>query len=231
MPESTLITRMQQMVSQWEEDSDQRAIFLKCYQRMTENMLQALNRQEFIDPIWVNQLLQKFSGYYFTALHAYEVLPASAPRVWQIAHDHGRNPDTWALQKLLLGVNAHINYDLILVLADLLSHEWDDISRDLRETRHADYLHVNEIIGRTIDIVQDEILEPAMPLMELIDRIMVRGDELVVSRLLVGWRDKVWDRAILLLKAKTTMELNQLVNEAELNALRIAKVILLNDSH
>jgi len=229
MAESKLITCMQNMITKWEDDSDQRLIFLKCYQMMTENMLLAIDRNEFEDPIWVDQLLHNFTEYYFTALQAYEGNPISALKVCQIAHNYGRNSTTWAPQKLLLGVNAHINYDLIMTLADLLSPEWQAIPENQRGVRHLDYLYVNEIIGDTIDAVQDEIIEPDMPLMKLVDRLFLRGDEILISHLLVGWRDNVWHHTMLLLKANSILEQNRLVNEAERNALKHASAILMTD--
>ena len=54
------------------------------------------------------------------ALHAYENHSSDAPEVWQLAHSAAIDPHITALQKLLLGVNAHINYDLVLTVASQL---------------------------------------------------------------------------------------------------------------
>src|SRR4030065_45099 len=104
---------MQTRIRQWEEASDQRAIFLTCYLMMTRNMLSAISQHEFNDAAWVDQLLHRFAEYYFVALEAYEQDPAAAPSVWRLAHNTTQDPSALALQNLLLGVNAHINYDLV----------------------------------------------------------------------------------------------------------------------
>jgi hypothetical protein len=74
---------------------------------------------------------------------------------------------------LLLGVNAHINYDLVLTLVDLLEPEWKQLSAEQCQQRHSDYCHVNEIISLTIDIVQDDVLERSIP--------TICGDEIIVG--------------------------------------------------
>jgi len=84
-------------------------------------------------------------------------------------------------------------------LVDLLEAEWSNLSNEQRTARYADYCHVNEVLARTVDRVQDQVLEPAMPGMNLIDVLMGPLDELVVSRLITGWRETVWQSACRLL--------------------------------
>jgi hypothetical protein len=220
---------MQELIMHWEAATDRRSIFLSCYCMMTENMLAAIERGEFKDPAWVDRLLHDFADYYFAALQAYDDNPASAPRVWRVAHDFTQDEHAWALQELLLGVNAHINYDLVLTLAGLLQPEWGRLSENQRSERHSDYCYVNDIIGGTIDAVQDQVLEPAMPWMDLIDRLLGRGDERLISRLLMGWRDRVWDYSMEMLKAESTDERTRLVQQVEAEALKLARAIMLSD--
>lgn len=227
--EPQVVLRMQALVSRWEEESDGRSIFLSCYMMMTRNMLAALDRCEFRDSVWVDRLLQRFAEYYFVALEAYEQDPAAAPRVWQLAHDATRAPNAWVLQKLMLGVNAHINYDLVLTLVELLAPEWSGLSEGTRAERYVDYCHVNEVIGRTIDAVQDQILERTMPAMDIIDRVLGPIDEMVISRLITRWRDEVWRYALRLLDARDASEQAQLIHQVEADALRRASAIALTD--
>jgi hypothetical protein len=220
---------MQDLIDQWESDSDHRSIFLTCYRMMTENMLAAVERKDFKDPPWVEKLLMHFAEYYFNALQAYDQDPHSAPQVWQVAHNFTRNPDAWALQKLLLGVNAHINLDLVLTLGEILETEWELLSEDERASRFWDYCYVNDIIAQTIDAVQDQVLEPAMPWMDLVDKIFGNQDERLISRMLTSWRDKVWDYAMILLAAKATGEQVKLIEQVEADALKLAQGIMLSD--
>jgi len=223
-----VIVQMQSRIRQWKETADDKALFLSCYMMMTSNMLAASNQQEFSDPGWVSKLLHRFADYYFVALQAYEHSPASAPRVWQLAHNAAADPAMAAIRKLLLGVNAHINYDLVLTLVDLLRPEWATLSASQRADRYADHCRVNDVIGRTIDAVQDQVLEPAMPVMDIIDKLLGPIDELLLSRLIAHWRETVWLNATRLLAVEDAQEQAQLVSKIEQEALRIGDFICSN---
>ncbi len=229
LPGSTVISRMEDQIARWTETADQRSIFLRCYLIMTQNMNSAILGGEFQDSAWVAGLLQRFAEYYFTALQDYENNPESAPRVWQVAHDFSRSSRGWAVQKLLVGVNAHINYDLVLTVTEVLKPVWDQLSVDGQRDRYDDFTYVNDIISRTVDAVQDEVIEPEMPVMELIDRLLGREDERLISRMLSEWREKVWQNALSLLQAKTPEEQFLLVRQVEADCLKHARFILLND--
>ena len=107
--DAPVVVRMQSLIKQWQAVSDQRAVFLTCYMMMTSNMLSAIDEHKFVNPTWVDGLLNRFADYYFVALDAYEQNPTAAPSVWQLAHNAAGDHRAWPLQKLLLGFNAHIN--------------------------------------------------------------------------------------------------------------------------
>jgi hypothetical protein len=225
MSEDAVVAQMQALISQWEAASDQRSIFLSCYLLMTENMRLAVRQGEFLDPAWVDRLVDHFAGYYFIALEAYDSDPASAPPVWQLAHRTAADPQALALRKLLLGVNAHINYDLVLSLVDMLAPEWPGLSADRRDERYLDYCHVNQVIGCTVDAVQDQVLEPAMPVLDLIDRLLGPLDERMISSLLAAWREDVWHNAIQLLDTRDARKRREVLQSVEDNALKISEMI------
>ncbi len=196
MTDSTqTLTRMQECLCRWEADGDGRAVFLGCYAQMTANMAAGMAAGEFHDPAWVQRLLVHFAGYYFNALDAYDAGAPVSP-VWICACEAADRPGVSVLVQLLLGVNAHINYDLVLATADVLEEEWASLSPEARAQRQADYNHVNEIIGRTIDVVQDEIIERREPALALIDTLLGPVDEWMVRREIIRWRSKVWQEAI-----------------------------------
>ncbi|MCB8943960.1 MAG: hypothetical protein H6658_09410 [Ardenticatenaceae bacterium] len=220
-----LLTQMAQQIQQWQTAADDKALFLRCYMMMTSNMLQAIEQQQFHDPVWVNALLHRFAHYYFIALQAYETQPQTSPQVWQMAHNAARDPRVSAIQKMLLGVSAHINYDLVLALVDMLQPEWAQLSVEARNGRYADHCRVNEIIGRTIDAVQDEVLEPAMPLMDVVDKLMGPFDELLLSRLIARWRETVWRNAARLLATTEPQARAELLRQIEETAVATGKFI------
>ena len=220
-----VIARMESRVLEWEASADERALFLRCYAMMSGNTLAAIGRREFDDPEWVDRLLHRFADYYFDALEAYEQDPASAPAVWRGAHDLARDRSVWPLQKLLLGINAHINYDLVLALCDVLRPEWGGLTEHGRASRYADHCRINDVIGRTVDAVQDQVVGPATPAMGWIDRLLGPLDEALVSGLIARWREDVWGNAARLLSTADPGEQALLVEAVAEGALRTSRAI------
>lgn len=225
-PALPVTERMQSLLQRWEPANDRRAIFLGCYRLMTVNMLDAIQAQEFHDPVWVDSLLHRFADYYFHALDAYEQSIPAVPAIWRQTFDAAAQPDTQVLQNLLLGVNAHINYDLIFTLVDMLQEEWPGLDEDQRDRRFADHCHVNQVIYRTVDIVQETVLEPRQPSLDILDRLMGGVDEWAISRLISHWRDQVWQDAVAMIEAPQPQEHQRLCQQAELDALQRGRIIL-----
>lgn len=223
----TTIERMQQLADDWAGTGDGRSTFLACYRLMTSSMISAVEHGEFADPEWVDRLLGRFAEHYFAALIAYDEEPALAPAAWRRAHDSCRDPEVWTIQRLLLGINAHINVDLALTLDELLRSEWHELPPPLRAQREADFHLVNEIISRSADIVQDEVLEAAVPSLGMLDVLLGRGDEFMASRLLFTWRDHAWQNTLRLVEAVDQEERQIVLAELEEHALRMADGILL----
>lgn len=229
LPQSQPVTaRMKTLAEQWQAIADRRSIFLSCYSLMTANMLTAISNSEFGDDAWVNTLLHRFADYYFVALQNYENHTPATPAVWQITFDAARVPQTMALQNLLLGVNAHINYDLVLTLTDMLEPEWAQLTSAQKQQRYSDHCHVNKIISRTIDAVQDDILEQWMPALDIVDKLMGRLDEWLISRLITDWRDEVWAHAVTFIETPEPSMREQLRRQVEEVTLKRANAILLH---
>jgi hypothetical protein len=169
-------------------------------------MLKAIQAGEFHDNAWVVELLEHFADYYFNALQAYEQQPGSEPQVWQVAFEAVRDPRANVMQHLMLGINAHINYDLVFALEDVLQAEWAALSHSQRLERYEDHCRVNEVIASTVDAVQDSVVERYAPKMDLIDEGMGRVDEWLVSKMISLYRDRVWKKAVERLQAADEVE-------------------------
>ncbi len=219
-----LTTQMAEQLGAWERRGDRRAIFLACYARMTDNMFAAVTAGRFHDPLWVTDLIHNFAAYYFVALAAYESSDSRLPAAWRAAFDRACGPDTPVVVNLLLGVNAHINYDLVQTLADMLGPVWRDLEPQMRQQRYADYVTVNTVIAETIDRVQDEVVEPYARLMQTLDVVCGPLDEWCTARLLKRWRADVWAQALAVVEAPdlpTRMALRRRADELALARVRL----------
>lgn len=221
-----LLQRMNQQIENWEQTGDQRAIFLRCYTLMSENMINAIAQQRFQDAFWVEMLLRRFADYYFDALYLYNLQHDTTPAVWRETHDATKQGRLHVMQNLLLGINAHINYDLALTLYDILHGEWMFLSTEQQQARFKDHCYVNKIIAETIDSVQDSIIEKEDARLKIVDYLMGRTDEWLLSRLISGWRKSVWEAAQQLLAAKNPEAYQEIRKEMETHTLHRARQIL-----
>jgi hypothetical protein len=217
---------MSTLTQQWEEASDRRAIFLGCYTLMTRNMLAAIDAGRFHDGEWVGRLLRRFVDYYFDALTLYDQASTDTPPVWKLTHDATHQDHVMTLQHLLLGINAHINNDLVFALYDLLAPEWAGLSEAGREQRHTDHTLVNHIIGETVDSVQDQVIDRHAPWFKVIDKLMGPTDEWLTSHLIAHWREEVWDKAVRYLTLADAHERDTFHQKIGLAALRRGEEIL-----
>ena len=141
-----MLQQMDAHVRNWQQQDDQRHVFLTCYRMMTANMLLAIEENKFHDREWVSKLLHHFADYYFEAVSCYDC-GNNVPPVWQEVHQLTMQNKLLKVQSLMIGVNAHINYDLVLALYDLLEPDWNQLSETDREKRYEDHCKVNEIIA------------------------------------------------------------------------------------
>jgi hypothetical protein len=224
--DTALQARMDALITEWEQAGDRRSVFLACYNRMTASMFAALAAGRFHDPAWVSRLTHEFADYYFVALDAYERQDAHLPMVWQRAFELAQVPETPIIQSLLLGVNAHINYDLVQVLADLLEPEWATLTAEQRRMRLLDHTTVNEVIAATIDCVQDDVIGPYARLMGLLDLACGPLDEWCTARLLRLWRADVWGQAVTIVETPDLSVRLELRRHADTLALQRVHLML-----
>lgn len=219
------LDHMQALLDQWEAADDRRCIFLGCYSQMTANMLKTIQAGEFHDNQWVGRLLEHFADYYFKALETYEQQPTIAPAVWQVAFQLTGDPEAHVLQHLMLGINAHINFDLVFALEDVLRDEWADLAPRQRTERYEDHCRVNQVIASTVDAVQDSVVERFAPRMDLVDDGMGHLDEWLASRLISIYRDRVWQKAVERLQAQDEYEREAIGLAVENSSLQRAQLI------
>jgi hypothetical protein len=61
--------------------------------------------------------------------------------------------------------------------------------------------------------------------MKLVDDLMGGADELMISRLIAGWRDNVWQYAVRMLATDDLQQLAALAKQVEADALETGRLI------
>jgi hypothetical protein len=192
-----LIGRMAALLAPLQADGDRRRYFHATYQRTTIAVAEELNRGGFADPEWVERWDVAFADLYLDALEA--SLAGRAPaRPWEIAFN--APADLPPLRHVLLGMNAHINYDLPQALIAVIAEEqFDDPA--LLARREADHRAIDNVLASRVAAEDDELTRlsgPAPPL----DRLLRPFNRLGTQRFLREAREKVWANAIALNRAR-----------------------------
>jgi hypothetical protein len=134
------------------EVGDRRSVFLTVYTEMTRAVEDGLETGFFEDPDWVRRLLVTFANHYRRALVGYERGERSrVPPPWDVGFDAMNSGSTVILQDALLGVNAHIDFDLTYTV--------DQVGMDPnRQSKFEDYARINDILARLVDSVQEALV-------------------------------------------------------------------------
>jgi hypothetical protein len=100
LPEDDIEIQMRALIQRWDESSDRRSVFLKCYLMMTQNMHLAIQLGEFRDPAWVDHLVNHFAGFIYGAW-AFEREPAAPPVANRLTRQLAK-PKCWRY-KIVIG--------------------------------------------------------------------------------------------------------------------------------
>ena len=162
-----LIGRMAALLEPLQAAGDQRQYFHATYQRTTIAVAEEIRRGGFADPGWVERWDVAFADLYLDALAA--ALAGRRPaRPWAIAF--GAPAGLPALRHVLLGMNAHINYDLPqALLAVITDEEFADPA--LLARRKADHRAIDEVLAARVGAEGDELAAVSGPASRL-DRLL-----------------------------------------------------------
>ena len=129
-------------------------VFLTTYQRTTRAVGEAIERASFEDPEWVEHWDVVFADLYLTALDAELDGGGKVPRPWQLAF--AAPPDLHPLRHVLLGINAHVNYDLPQALLAVISD--DDFTHPVvMDRRRRDHERIDKVLASRVAAEDDEL--------------------------------------------------------------------------
>jgi hypothetical protein len=201
-----LIARMAALLEPLEAAGDKRRYFHATYLRTTIAVAEEISRGGFADAAWVeNTAGRKPSQPWSIAFGA----PAGLP----------------PLRHVLLGMNAHINYDLPQALVAVISDEqFDDAA--LLACREADHRAIDEVLASRVAAEDDELTSLSGPA-PLLDRLLRPASRVGTQRFLREARRKVWANATVLSQARRQGPDAYAAVLAQLEELSAAKVTTL----
>jgi len=186
-----VIGRMRERLAPLERTRDPARFFLATYLRTTQAVAAALDDGAFEDPTWVEWWDAVFADLYLDALDAHLASPGAAPRPWRIAF--AAAPEADPLRHVLLGMNAHINFDLPQALVAVISPSQfaDPV---LLARRERDHERIDAVLGARV-AAEDGELDAVSGRRRLVDLAMTPVNRVMSRRLLRESRRMVWGNA------------------------------------
>jgi hypothetical protein len=191
--------------------------FLGTYQRTTLAVGKAVDDRYFEDPAWVERWDVAFAELYLGALDAY-LSGGVAPRPWRLAFE--ARADLPALRHVLLGINAHVNYDLPQALLAVISDS-DFTDSALMATRRRDHERIDSVLASRVGAEDAEL---ALHGRSLTDRLLQPLNRLSSKRFLREARTKVWLNTVELQGARLSSSTTYDARLAELEVLSAARI-------
>jgi hypothetical protein len=178
---------------------DHNAMFALTYLRTTEEYRRSATAPGFFtDPAFINHQDAVFARFYFDAWDDYRHGDlAAVSQSWQIAFQQADQRKVAGLGNLLLGMSAHVNRDLPIVLSEIGLVKPDGSSRK------PDHDKVNQFLNTVMEPLIDEAAARFDP---TVDDGQIDGttmDETAMLQILTGWREQAWRNAEALVNAPT----------------------------
>ena len=219
---STVLDAMQRRIDEIPPAFAHRRIFAETYMRTTRAVGTAIDDARFEDPHWVQRWDVVFADLYLRAYDAYGADTADTagsarvPRPWRLAFD--APADMPPLRHVLLGINAHVNYDLPQALLAVISDD-DFADPVLMARRRRDHERIDAVLASRV-AAEDDALGPR----SLLDRVLDPLNRLGSKRFLREARQKVWLNVEQLQLARLDGPERYLSRLAELEVLSAAKI-------
>lgn len=127
--------------------TDAAGYFPALYSRITTDVAAAVERRGFEDGRRMDTLATTFASYYTRSLRG----TVPRPRCWQASWDVRTETNLLVVQHLLLGINAHVNYDLPQAVVEVARGVGD------LEAMRSDFNAINEVLASSYSRVVEDL--------------------------------------------------------------------------
>ncbi|UOY02734.1 DUF5995 family protein [Blastococcus sp. PRF04-17] len=217
---AALVARKEEILGTLEAAADPARFFLGTYLRTTRAVSAALEAGRFEDAAWVAGWTVDFADLYLDALAAHRADPLAPPAPWRRAF--GARAELPPEAHVLLGMNAHINYDLPQSLVRMIGPS-DFDSPGVLAVRHRDHERIDGVLAARV-AAEDVALERAGGRRTPLDRLLAPVNRRASRAFLRESRRKVWANAGELHRARVRGPAEYAVCLADLEAASAARV-------
>ncbi len=178
-----VIVSLDEIVAWSKKHSTRSGYFAALYRKVTKNVKQGIDtglfddgaRMEKLDVIFANRYLDSFENY----ANGEPVLD-----VWQLTFETTERWFPLVLTHLMIGMNAHINFDLGIAAAETVEAEQLSALKP-------DFEKINDVLSSLVDEVENELAQ-IWPVFGLLDRFAGSLDERLADCGMTFARDRAW---------------------------------------
>ena len=192
-PDNLLARTIDEVIQQLEEiivrstrERSRLGFFAALYHKVTIKVREAIAAGQFEDGLRMEQLDVTFANRYLNALDRFVRSEKPTP-CWMLAFEAANRWPPIILQHLLLGMNAHINFDLGIAAAQTCPG-------DQLPSLKRDFDQINVILASLVGQVEAEVGEVS-PWINLLDRIGGRTEQAIIEFSMQKARDAAWELA------------------------------------
>lgn len=169
---------------------DRRAIFLSVYALTTFKIAEQVDAGYFNDTPWIEEYQLEFANQYRRAFYDYEAGNYfDVPKVWRVAFDASKSGKTLIVQDILLGMNAHIDFDLAYTLRDV------DIKNN-RSAKYEDHNLVNNVLSGIVGDITAALTSIYGSNYAAIDLALGDIDDKLIGTGMIMAREQAWNNAV-----------------------------------
>ncbi len=214
-----VVRAMQDRLAMMPPDRIAQRDFLATYLRTTQAVGKAIEGAAFEDPAWVEAWDVAFADFYLDALDADLAGGQGVSRPWKLAFAVPQ--DLPALRNVLVGINAHINYDLPQALLAVIS-DGDFTDPVLLGKRRRDHERIDGVLSGRVAAEDSQIA--ARTAKSVLDRVLTPLNRRASQRFLREARQKVWHNTGELQIARVAGPETYAARLAELEVLSAARI-------
>ncbi|MFJ3881612.1 DUF5995 family protein [Streptomyces sp. NPDC090077] len=225
------LTALELLSSRLRGAGDDRAVFIDVYAVITRRVVDVMQAEDdtgFLDPQWLSELTGLFAEEALIATRCSLLGEPVTSSSWRLATRHAARRPASPWRSAVLGINAHVNYDLGLVVHDYLRAHRERIDAPQLRRYHQDYQRVNRILEQSVAECADVLVDRYgcrattaagyLPLGR-------RTAAYAVMLMLVSWRDRSWRDILTLWNAPDERTRTRVLRRMDRRAGRIAQAV------
>jgi len=211
-----ILSQLEELIRHCIKTNNRAGYFAALYYKVTSRVKEGILKGEFDDGKRMEALDVTFANRYLTAMNNWNNKKDTTAS-WQVAFDATNKSSIIVLQHLLLGINAHINFDLGIAAVEVARNQ------DIQNIRK-DFNNINTIIASLTYEVLNEI-NRISPLLSLIGWHATNFESILVQFSISNARDGAWAFAeALSIEAGQTYEAAIKQRDADITVLAKAMV-------